>query len=161
LAEIGPVLGYKMIEFIGLNSSNRNYSCFYREFFNTILSMLSVMNAETSLSELGRRLRNARLERNETMEVFAERIGVSIPTLRQMELGAPTVQIGFWATALWALNHLDDLKEILKPSTSLFSLAQIERDRSKGVRQRASRSRWIRNVANPSYPESNIATRKR
>jgi hypothetical protein len=33
------------------------------------------------LAELGRRLRAARIERNDTMEVFAQRLGVSVGTV--------------------------------------------------------------------------------
>ena len=40
------------------------------------------------LSELGRRLRAARIERNDTMDVFAQRLGVSVGTVRAMERGS-------------------------------------------------------------------------
>jgi len=35
------------------------------------------------------------------MTVFAQRLGVSAGTLRAMEHGAGTVQVGAWVNALW------------------------------------------------------------
>lgn len=69
------------------------------------------------------------------MAVFAERIGVSVPTLRAMERGTPTVQIGAWSNALWALDRLDDLASVLASRQSLLDRARAGTPR---VRQRAS-----------------------
>ena len=88
------------------------------------------------LAELGSRLRAARIERNDTMEVFAQRLGVSVGTVRAMERGAPTVQVGAWLNALWILNQLDTITHVLEPKESL--LDQF-RAREKRRRQRASR----------------------
>ena len=87
---------------------------------------------------MGSRLRAARINRNDTMEVFAERLGVSVGTVRAMERGAPTVQVGAWLNALWLLNELDSLVPILKPKESLLERFKAE---EKGRRQRASRRR--------------------
>ncbi|HEY1900577.1 MAG TPA: helix-turn-helix transcriptional regulator [Steroidobacteraceae bacterium] len=88
------------------------------------------------LSELGIRLKKLRLARNDTMAVFAQRLGVSAGTLRAMEHGAATVQIGAWVKALWVLDHLDDLNGVLAQQESLLERARAPRARS---RQRASR----------------------
>jgi transcriptional regulator with XRE-family HTH domain len=88
------------------------------------------------LSELGRRLRAARIERNDTMEVFAQRLGVSVGTVRAMERGAPTVQIGAWLNALWILNQLDTITHVLEPQESLLDRIKAQERRQ---RQRASR----------------------
>jgi len=50
---------------------------------------------------VGARLREARLAGDDSMHLFAQRIGVSVPTLRAMEQGSSSVQVGYWATALW------------------------------------------------------------
>ena|SRR5579862_5129642 len=88
------------------------------------------------LSELGRRLRAARIERNDTMEVFAQRLGISVGTMRAMERGAPTVQIGAWLNALWTLNQLDTITHVLEPQESLLDRVRAQEKRR---RQRASR----------------------
>lgn len=91
---------------------------------------------EQRLSELGIRLKSLRLARNDTMAVFAQRLGVSAGTLRAMERGTATVQIGAWVKALWVLDHLDDLNGVLARKESLLEQARAPRTR---LRQRASR----------------------
>jgi len=98
--------------------------------------MLDFKQQEESLAALGQRLRAHRLERNETMAVFAQRIGVSSGTLRAMEHGAETVQIGAWVRALWVLDRLDDLNAVLIRRQSLLDQVRAPQTRS---RQRASR----------------------
>jgi transcriptional regulator with XRE-family HTH domain len=88
------------------------------------------------LTELGRRLRAARIERNDTMDVFAQRLGLSVGTLRAMERGAPTVQIGAWLNALWILNQLDAMTHVLEQQESLLDRIKAQEKRQ---RQRASR----------------------
>jgi transcriptional regulator with XRE-family HTH domain len=97
--------------------------------------MKKVNESHQQLAALGRRLRAARLERNDTMAVFAERIGVSEATVRAMEKGLPSVQIGIWCNGLWALGRLDDLNALLTPQESLLDRARDER---RLRRQRAS-----------------------
>jgi transcriptional regulator with XRE-family HTH domain len=89
------------------------------------------------LRQLGERLRAARIERNDTMAVFAERLGVSAGTVRAMERGAATVHIGVWLNALWVLNQLDAMTHVLEPRESV--LDQIRALEKRRRRQRASR----------------------
>ena len=98
--------------------------------------MLDVIEQRQYLAELGIRLKTLRLARNDTMAVFAQRLGISAGTLRAMEHGTATVQIGAWVKALWVLDHLDDLNGILVQKTSLLEQARAPRAR---FRQRASR----------------------
>ncbi len=98
--------------------------------------MLDIKAQRQYLSELGVRLKTSRLARNDTMAVFAQRLGVSAGTLRAMERGAATVQIGAWIKALWVLDRLDDLNGVLAHRESLIDQARAPRVRS---RQRASR----------------------
>ena len=98
--------------------------------------MLYVEDQHQYLSELGIRLKALRLARNDTMAVFAQRLGVSAGTLRAMERGTATVQIGAWVKALWVLDHLDDLNGVLAQKASLLQQARAPRAR---IRQRASR----------------------
>jgi transcriptional regulator with XRE-family HTH domain len=98
--------------------------------------MLDVNEQEQRLSELGTRLKSLRLARNDTMAVFAQRLGVSAGTLRAMERGTTTVQIGAWVKALWILDRLEDLNGVLAHKESPLDQARAPRTRS---RQRASR----------------------
>ncbi|MEO7743675.1 MAG: helix-turn-helix transcriptional regulator [Usitatibacter sp.] len=72
----------------------------------------------------GGRLRAARIERNDSMQVFAARIGVSEGTVRDMERGARTVQIGTWLNALAALDRLDEVARVLERRESLIDRAR-------------------------------------
>jgi transcriptional regulator with XRE-family HTH domain len=98
--------------------------------------MLDIRELRQYLSELGVRLKTLRLARNDTMAVFAQRLGVSAGTLRAMEHGMATVQIGEWVKALWILDRLDELNSVLAQKASLLDEARAPRTR---IRHRASR----------------------
>ena len=89
------------------------------------------------LSALGWRLRHARIARNDSQARFAARIGVSIPTLRKIEQGDPSVQVGHWVNALWALDRLADLDGMLVRKASLFDAESAPRERKRASRPRA------------------------
>jgi transcriptional regulator with XRE-family HTH domain len=98
--------------------------------------MKQVREATDVLKGLGERLRSARLGRNDTMATFGERLGVSERTVRAMEHGLPTVQVGAWLNALWILDELESLNAVLAPRESLLDRA---RNVGRPRRQRASR----------------------
>jgi len=89
-----------------------------------------------ALKNLGARLKSVRLDRNESQARFAARMGVSVPTFRNMEKGDPAVRIGLWVEALWILDRLEDLKSLLKKRESLFD--QFDKINTVKERQRAS-----------------------
>lgn len=93
-------------------------------------------NIADCLKSLGARLREERLRRNEAQQVFAARIGVSVPTLYKMENGDHRVLLGHWAVALDILGHIEDFDRLLAPGENLF--AKYEQTQ-KARRQRASR----------------------
>jgi len=97
-----------------------------------------MLTDDAKLQGLGARLRTERLRRNETQAVFAARIGVSVPTLRKMESGDPTVLIGYWSTALDVIDRAGDWDAVLAEPDDLFA----KYDRMKvPSRRRASRRR--------------------
>ena len=95
-----------------------------------------MLHIDTKLQNLGSRLRAERLRRNETQALFAARIGVSVPTLRKMESGDPTVMVGYWSTALEVLDRAGDLDAIIAEPEDLF--AKYEQLKAPS-RRRASR----------------------
>lgn len=66
------------------------------------------------LAALGERIRLARHRRQLTAEMVAERAGISRPTYREIEQGAPGVALGRYLSVLHVLGleaHLDTLAE--------------------------------------------------
>lgn len=93
---------------------------------------------ERALTDFGQNLRIARKRRRETMQSFAERMQVSVPTLRKMEAGDPTVSISVYAMALWLVGRVQFLSRIADPAADQTALAlelrNLESD-SRGVRR--------------------------
>lgn len=67
------------------------------------------------LRQLGEHLTLARKRRKESRRVWAERIGVTEPTLARMEKGDPAVAFGSYATALWLIGRAQALAELAAP----------------------------------------------
>ena len=62
---------------------------------------------ESALPEWGRSLAAARKRRRWSQKNFANRLGVSISTIKRLEEGNSGVGIGVFASALWLLGLLD------------------------------------------------------
>lgn len=91
------------------------------------------LDIATLLKQLGERLRAARLARNESQELFAQRLGITRQSYGKMEKGWPQTPIGSWMAATAILGRLEDWQGILAAPTDLF--AQLERNNTR--RQRA------------------------
>jgi len=61
------------------------------------------------LSALGRRLRAARLRRKLTQAVLAERVGVTVPTIRKLEDGEASTSLSVMLRALVVLGLAQDI----------------------------------------------------
>jgi len=62
---------------------------------------------EGILQTMGEQIKLARLRRNLSVELVAERAGISRATLWKVEGGNPSVAIGIYAAVLHALNNMD------------------------------------------------------
>lgn len=91
---------------------------------------------EKILRQMGEQIRLARLRRDISVELAAERAGISRTTLWQIEKGSPSVAIGAYAAALHALNNLDkDLLLVAKDD----ELGRKLQDLGLETRRRASK----------------------
>ena len=88
--------------------------------------------AANALKKLGENLAIARLRRRESQRVWAQRIGVSVPTLIRLESGDAGVSLGVLATALWMIGRAQNLSDLAAPENDLGALEQ-------DVRQAVSR----------------------
>jgi DNA-binding XRE family transcriptional regulator len=93
--------------------------------------------ATAALRQLGENLAVARARRKESQRAWAQRIGVSVPTLIRLEKGDPTVSMGAYASALWLMGRVQALAEVATPAADLGAL---ERDVREVRRRRAVRS---------------------
>ena len=89
-------------------------------------------NIESLLKQLGQRLKEARLARNESQELFAQRLGLTRQSYSRMEKGSPQTLIGNWLAAGSILGRLDDWQDVLAEKEDLF--AKFEKKSSKRQR---------------------------
>lgn len=64
-------------------------------------------DTEEILRTMGEQIKLARLRRNLTAELVAERAGISRATLWKIESGNPSCAMGSYAAVLHALNYMD------------------------------------------------------
>ncbi len=93
-----------------------------RLFLRLMCLMIVIKEVSFSLAEMGGRIRDLRIARGESQTLFASRIGVSRPTVKAIEKGKPTVQVGHWMAACWALDCLGDVRESFKDAIPLLHL---------------------------------------
>lgn len=87
---------------------------------------------ERNLRQLGEHLRIARKRRKQSLAAFAERMQVSIPTLRKLEAGDPAVSMASYAMALWLVGRVQYLGEIANPEADETALLTELRTIRKG-----------------------------
>jgi len=91
--------------------------------------------AKNALRQLGENIAIARVRRKQSLRAWAERIGVSVPTLIRLEKGDPTVSMGTYASALWLMGRVQALGEIAMPSADLGALElDVRKARGRAVR---------------------------
>ena len=76
-------------------------------------SVVIMPDTQKVLENMGEQIKMARLRRNLSAELVAERAGISRATLWAVEKGAPTVAIGTYAAVLHALGGMDKDLELV------------------------------------------------
>lgn len=91
------------------------------------------------LRSLGENLAIARKRRREPLKSWAQRIGVSEPTLMRMEKGDPSVSMGVYATALWLIGRSQAMAEFAAPEHDQGALEEVVRvAKARSIRKRPS-----------------------
>ncbi len=93
-----------------------------------------------AIERLGADLAVARLRRKESLRSWAQRLGVSVPTLQRLEAGDPSVGIGIVATALWLINRDGALGSLAAPEHDQGALEMDVREAVELGRTRAEAS---------------------
>ncbi len=82
---------------------------------------------EDILKQMGEQIKLARLRRNLSVELVAERAGISRATLWKVEQGTPSVAMGIYAAVLHALNNMDkDLLLVAKDDAMGRKMQDLE-----------------------------------
>ena len=90
------------------------------------------------LRRMGAQIRLARLRRNLSVELVAERADISRATLWKVEKGDPSVAIGIYAAVLHALNNMDtDFLLVAKDDV----MGRTMQDLELSVRKRARKEK--------------------
>lgn len=70
------------------------------------------------IEELAHVIVAQRKQRGETQAQWAERLGISQPTMARIERGDPAVAMATYVSCLWQLNPALDLTQLLAPSAT-------------------------------------------
>jgi transcriptional regulator with XRE-family HTH domain len=104
-----------------------------------------------SLRQLGANLALSRKRRRETQQAWAQRLGVSIPTLIRLEQGDPTVTMASYATALWLMGRVSQLPEVADPQLDRGALEiSIREANQRAVRKGVSLNSHL--IVSPDQP---------
>lgn len=94
---------------------------------------------ERNLRQLGEHIHIARKRRKDSLAVFSSRMQVSIPTLRKIEAGDPSVSVAAYATALWLIGRVHLLGELANPEADEAALLQELRTIRRAGKERVAR----------------------
>ena len=100
-----------------------------------------------AIEKLGADLAVARLRRKESLKTWAQRMGVSVPTLQRLEAGDPAVGIGIVATALWLIKRDGELGNLAAPAHDQGAIEMDVREAVELGRARAQASAEARTSA--------------
>ena len=100
-----------------------------------------------AIEKLGADLAVARLRRKESLKTWAQRMGVSVPTLQRLEAGDPGVGIGIVVTALWLIQRDGALAQLAAPELDQGAIELDIRQAQALGRSRAQAASLSRNTA--------------
>lgn len=93
-----------------------------------------------AIEKLGADLAVARLRRKESLRSWAQRLGITVPTLQRLEAGDPSVGIGIVATALWLIQRDGELGRLAAPEHDQGAIEMDVREALELGRARAQAS---------------------
>lgn len=105
-------------------------------------SVAVMPDTQKILETMGEQIKKARLRRNLSTELVAERAGISRATLWAVEKGTPTVSMGTYAVVLHALGGMDkDLELIAKDDEFGRKLQDLKLPTRKRAKRRITKEK--------------------
>jgi transcriptional regulator with XRE-family HTH domain len=92
------------------------------------------ISVKSAIKKLGKDIKKARLKRRVTMEIQAERAGISRITLSKIEKGEAGVSIGAYTSVLFTMGMENRLRELADPNTDYIGQQLEEENLPKRVR---------------------------
>ena len=101
-----------------------------------IVFIMSVRSfrVEQVLKKLGGDIRDARKRRGITVQLMAERMGVTRVTVAKIERGEPNTSMGNYAMALYILGKADELEMLMDRAHDSLGLDLMDEKLPKRVR---------------------------
>lgn len=106
-----------------------------------------LLQAHEIAAELGKRLQQHRLQQNKTQSQLAQHIGVSTPTISNLENGKNT-SLDTFIRVITALGLSKELDDLFKLPT--LTISQLEKLNNQPARQRASTPKSEASVSKPT-----------
>ena len=83
----------------------------------------------------------ARKRRKETQAQWAQRLGVSQPTMARIERGDPSVAMASYVMCMWLVNQAHGLAELIAPQNDMASLErEVARIHTRARPRRAAKA---------------------
>lgn len=84
------------------------------------------------IEQLAQNIVIARKRRKETQAQWAQRLGVSQPTMARIERGDPSVAMASYVMCMWLINHAQGLADLIAPQADKTSLErEVARTRTR------------------------------
>lgn len=114
------------------------------------MQFISLMRPHEVVTELGKRLQNQRLRQNLTQAALAKKLGVSVPTISNLENGKNTT-IDNFISVVFALGLQAELQDLFdKPSLTIAEL-----DKAAHPKRQRARSKIQPSAHQPPLPDAN------
>lgn len=84
------------------------------------------------IEQLAQNIVTARKRRKETQAQWAQRLGVSQPTMARIERGDPAVAMASYVMCMWLVNQTHGLADLIAPQKDMASLErEVARTRTR------------------------------
>ena len=98
------------------------------------LMSIKSFRVEQVLKKLGSDIRDARKRRGITVQLMAERMGVTRVTVAKIERGEPSSSMGNYAMALYILGKADELEMLMDRTHDSLGLDLVDEKLPKRIR---------------------------